>query len=117
MIKRIGRAFAGVAAGAVLASLALSGCGKASESTPSSMGSAASTVMGNVSDVDVTEHVKTALQSDEALKGFNITVVTLKGDVRLTGTLDSQVQKDQAIAIAKRAEGAHAIHDELLVRQ
>ena len=78
---------------------------------------AASTAMANVSDTDVTEHVKTALNQDDALKGFNITVVTTNGDVRLNGIVDTQAQIDQALTIARAAEGAHAIHDELTIRK
>ena len=71
----------------------------------------------NVADIDVTEHVKTALRQNEALKGFDITVVTINGDVRLNGVLDSQAQIDEALRIARAADGAHAIHDELTVRK
>jgi osmotically-inducible protein OsmY len=78
---------------------------------------AASSATGNVADIDVTEHVKTALQRDDALKGFDISVVTLKGDVRLIGVLNSQSQIDEAIKIARAAEGAHTIHNELTIKQ
>jgi osmotically-inducible protein OsmY len=61
--------------------------------------------------------VKTALHQAELLKGADITVVTLKGDVRLTGVLDSQAQIDDAIRIARAAEGANTIHDELTLKK
>jgi hyperosmotically inducible protein len=61
--------------------------------------------------------VKTALLQAELLKGADITVVTLKGDVRLTGVLDSQAQIDDAIRISRAAEGAHTIHDELTLKK
>ncbi|MFY7863683.1 MAG: BON domain-containing protein [Roseateles sp.] len=70
-----------------------------------------------MSDLDVTEHVKTALQSDPALKGFDIQVITLKGDVRLIGVLDSQAQIDETLRIARAAEGSHSIHDELMLKR
>jgi osmotically-inducible protein OsmY len=73
--------------------------------------------LGNVSDLDVTEHVKTALQQNDALKGFDIGVVTLKGDVRLTGVVSSQAQIDEAIKIARAADGAHTVHDELTIKK
>lgn len=78
---------------------------------------ATSAPAGNVSDIDVTNHVRTALLQNESLKAFDINVVTLKGDVRLIGTLDSQSQIDEAIRIARAAEGAHSIHDELAIRK
>jgi hyperosmotically inducible periplasmic protein len=118
MSERSERVFRVIAAGAAVACLALLGCGKAD--TPATAQSTlpdTPTIVGNVVDVDVTEHVKTALQSNDALKGFDIRVVTLKGDVRMTGTLDTQAQKDEAIGIAKAAEGVHSIHDEIVVKQ
>jgi len=91
----------------------LSGCGKAPEATAP----ATATAAGNVADIDVTTNVKTALLQDAALKGFDISVVTLKGDVRLIGVLDNQAQVDTAIKLARAAEGAHTIHDELTVKK
>ncbi len=78
---------------------------------------AASAAFGNISDIDVTEHVKTALQQNDSLKGFDVTVVTVKGDVRLIGVLDSQAQIDEAIKIARASEGTHTIHDELTIKK
>ena len=43
-------------------------------------------------------------------------VVTTKGDVRLTGVVQSQVQIDTALRIARAAEGGHTIHDELTIK-
>jgi osmotically-inducible protein OsmY len=71
----------------------------------------------NLSDVDVTEHVKMALQQNESLKPFNIGVTTLKGDVRLVGVLVSQAQIDDAIRIARTAAGTHTVHDELTLKK
>jgi len=72
---------------------------------------------GNVSDIDVTEHVKSALQQNDSFKGFNISVVTLKGDVRWSGMLDNQAQIDEAVRIARASDGAHTVHDELTIKQ
>jgi|TARA_R110001592_G_C13189109_1_gene752117 osmotically-inducible protein OsmY len=77
----------------------------------------ASETLGHVSDNDVSENVKAALIQNESLKVFDIKVVTRKGDVRLTGMLDSQAQKDEAIRIALASEGAHTLHDELTVKK
>jgi hyperosmotically inducible protein len=72
--------------------------------------------VAQVSDSDITEHVTTALQQSTLLHGMNITVVTLKGDVRLTGVVDRQAQVDEALRIARAAEGVHTLHDELTVK-
>lgn len=99
----------------LIATMLATGCTK----SPENIGSMASpsTAVGNVSDIDVTQHVKTALLQNESLKGFDIAVVTLKGDVRLTGQLENQAQIDQVIKIARASEGAHTIHDELTLKK
>ena len=76
-----------LAAAAVLVAIGVGGCSKRPEASAAKP--AASSAPANVSDIDVTEHVKTALHQAELLKGADITVVTLKGDVRLIGVLDS----------------------------
>jgi osmotically-inducible protein OsmY len=100
---------------AITALTAVAGCSKPPE--PAAPLPAAPAAAANVSDIDVTEHVKTALQQNDSLKGFDIAVATLKGDVRLTGVLDKQSQIDDAIGIARAADGAHSIHDELTIKK
>ena len=104
-----------LAAAAVLVAIGVGACSKRPEAY--AVEPAASSSPANVSDIDVTEHVKTALHQAELLKGADITVVTLKGDVRLTGVLDSQAQIDDAIRIARAAEGAQSNHDELTLKK
>jgi hyperosmotically inducible periplasmic protein len=106
--------FAAAVAVASAATLLAGGCTPTPES-PATL-PVPTAAVGNVSDIDVTEHVKTALQQNERLKGFDITVVTNKGDVRLSGMLDSRAQIDEVLGIARVADGAHAIHDELTVK-
>jgi hyperosmotically inducible protein len=93
----------------------IAGCNKTPEAggvAPPSTSSAA-----NVTDVDVTNHVKIALLQDAALKGFDISVITTKGDVRLIGVVDTQSQIDSAIKLARGADGVHAIHAELTLKK
>lgn len=100
---------------AMVAAIVVGGCNKTPQ--PIADMPVASAAVGNVSDVDITEHVKTALHQNDMLKGFDINVVTVKGDVRLTGVLDTQAQADEAIKIARTSEGAHAVHDELTLKK
>jgi osmotically-inducible protein OsmY len=93
----------------------IAGCSK--PPGPTAAAPAVVAVADNVNDVDVTTNVKTALQRDDALKAFDIGVVTLKGDVRLTGAVDNQGQIDAALKIARGADGVHSIHDELTVKK
>jgi osmotically-inducible protein OsmY len=102
-------------AAAIAATVVVGGCSKSPQATATTP--AASAAVGNVSDIDVTEHVKAALNQNDSLKGFDINVVTLKGDVRLTGVLDSQAQINEAIKIARASDGAHSIHDELTIKK
>lgn len=95
--------------------LLVAACSKAPETFPALP--AASAAQGNVSDIDVSEHVKTALQQNASLQAFDIQVVTNKGDVRLIGVLENQAQIDTALAIARAADGAHSIHDELTIKK
>lgn len=71
----------------------------------------------HVTDLEVTEHVKMAMQQNDRLKGYDIAVVTLKGDVRLTGVIDTQADIDEATRIARTAEGVHTLHDELTLKR
>ncbi len=101
---------------AMISALALTvvGCNKAADVVSAPVAPAAS---GNVTDADVSTNVTTALLRDEGLKGFDIQVVTLKGDVRLIGVVDNQMQIDDAIRVARAADGAHAIHNELTIKK
>lgn len=62
-----------------------------------------------ISDANINNDVKTALLRDDDLKNVEITVVSTKGDVRLTGELDSQNQINQAILIAEGVVGVKTI--------
>jgi osmotically-inducible protein OsmY len=99
----------------LIAATGLAGCSKPPETTASFPASSAASA--NVADMDVTQNVKTALGQSETLKSFDIAVVTLKGDVRLIGMVDSQAQIDEAVKIARAADGAHTIHEELTLKK
>lgn len=100
---------------AVVALALVAGCTKTPEAGGVPLPSTSNAA--NVADVDVTTNVKTALLRDAALKGFDIGVITLKGDVRLIGVVDTQSQIDAAIKLARGADGVHSIHDELTVKK
>jgi osmotically-inducible protein OsmY len=93
----------------------LAGCNKPQE-TPATLQSG-STMGAEIKDSDVTIMVKTALLLDEKTKGFDITVATLKGDVRLTGVVENQNQIDYVKKLVRSIEGVHTIHDELSIKQ
>jgi hyperosmotically inducible protein len=111
-------------ASAMAAMLTITACNQApqvaervSAPPPPALTAPTAAPLANVADIDVTEHVRMALAGSEALKGFNIDVITLKGDVRLIGVLRSQAQIDEAIRIARASDGAHSVHDELTIKK
>lgn len=71
----------------------------------------------NLDDAGVTTRVTTALLGDPTIKAFPIEVISLKGDVRLIGVVDTQVQRDRVLEVARGVEGVHALHDELTLRK
>lgn len=99
----------------VVAMLAISSCNK-----PQMASGIPSTVTQpsiETTDSEVTTMVKTALLRDPNIKMFDIAVATIKGDVRLTGVVDSKGQIDEVIKLARGIEGVHSIHDELSVKK
>lgn len=77
----------------------------------------ATTVGGTIDDATITGRVKTALMADPDIKSFDISVVTHKGEVQLTGFVNSQMQIDRARTLAVAAEGATGVKNELMVKQ
>ncbi|WP_233007396.1 BON domain-containing protein [Rheinheimera faecalis] len=110
----------------LLAVFALTACDKSTPTFPTSTTaaddkSAVATVADSpvpvaISDANISNDVKTALLRDEDLKNFEITVVSTKGDVLLTGVLNSQSQINQAILITEGVIGVKTVHDELTIR-
>ncbi len=95
--------------------MVIAGCNKSHDITGTTKPN--STVKAEIKDSEVTTSVKTALLSDAEVKNFDIAVVTLKGDVRLTGVVDSQSQIDHMEKLVRSIEGVHSIHDELSVKK
>ena len=73
------------------------------------------TVGETIDDTTVTTRVKTAMLNDPAVGGLSIDVDTFKGVVTLSGRVDSQAEKNQAIALARRVDGVTEAKDALQV--
>ena len=78
--------------------------------TPSTMGA-------KVDDAVITSSVKTALMAEPGIKSFDISVLTYKGEVQLSGFVNNQGQIDQATRIARSTEGASSVKNELRIKQ
>ncbi len=76
-----------------------------------------STVGTKIDDASVTGRVKTALLADPGIKSFDISVVTFKGEVQLTGFVNNEEQIEQAGKLARAAEGATGLKNELMVKK
>jgi osmotically-inducible protein OsmY len=73
------------------------------------------TVGEAIDDTTITTRVKTAMLNDERVGGLRIDVDTFKGVVTLSGRVQSQAEKDQAIAIARRTDGVVEVKDAMQV--
>jgi len=75
------------------------------------------TVGNKVDDGIITAKVKSTLLSDPNVKSLDINVVTRKGEVQLSGFVDSQTQIDQALALVKDVEGVARVDNELSIKK
>jgi hyperosmotically inducible protein len=72
-------------------------------------------VTGAVSDSWLTSKTKIALFADDRVKGRDVRVETVKGDVFLRGKVDSDEAKAAAAEIAKTVEGVKNVENDLQV--
>ena len=72
-------------------------------------------VTGAVSDSWLTSKTKIALFADDRVKGRDVRVETVKGDVFLRGKVDSEEAKTAAADIAKTVEGVKNVKNDLQV--
>ena len=78
----------------------------------------AATTLGNkVDDSIVTTTVKSALLADANVKSFDIAVVTRKGEVQLSGFVNSQSQIDRAVEIARGIDGVRMVNNEMSIKK
>ncbi|HLQ25236.1 MAG TPA: BON domain-containing protein [Acidiferrobacterales bacterium] len=70
-----------------------------------------------VDDSVITSRVKTRLIQDQALKAFDIGVETFRGDVLLSGFVDSQDMIDRAVEITKKVPGVKSVRNSLVVKK
>ena len=67
-------------------------------------------------DSAITAKVKTAIFAEESLKTLQITVVTFKGVVQLSGFVDSSVSVTKAGQVARNVEGVKSVKNDLVVK-
>jgi hyperosmotically inducible protein len=74
--------------------------------------------IGNkIDDGVVTARVKAALLADAAIKSLDITVVTSKGDVQLSGFVDNETQIARATEVAKQVQDVQKVTNQMSVKK
>ena len=92
----------------------VAGCNKREEQTRRP---APSTTVGTeIDDSVVTARVKSALLADPNVKSFGFKVETRKGEVQLSGFVDSQTQIDRAIAVTRGVAGVKNIENKVSLK-
>jgi osmotically-inducible protein OsmY len=69
-----------------------------------------------VDDATITTKVKAAIFNDPALKVFQINVETFKGDVQLSGFVDSAQSVKKAGEVARGVKGVKSVKNSLIVK-
>jgi hyperosmotically inducible periplasmic protein len=69
-----------------------------------------------VDDATVTTKVKASLVNEQALKGFDIHVETMKDVVQLSGFVGTSQQKAQAEQLARGVTGVRGVRNDIVVR-
>jgi len=104
-----GRLF--LASAAAVAGLVLAGC---EQHTADGKSVSAGT---QLDDTVITTKVKAALATDSQAKGVDTSVETRKGEVLLSGFVDSQAQADREVQLAKAVEGVTSVTNKLMVKE
>lgn len=104
--------------GLLVCALALGGAGcDMRESTQSSPVASSTTVGTEIDDSVLTTRVKSALLADPEVKSFDIQVETRKGQVQLSGFIDTRERMDQAIALVRRVEGVKGVDNGMTLKE
>ncbi len=113
MPYQLNRLLLSAIAAAVLA-LAAAGCTKPSDTA---VAPAPSTSVGTVIDDGVlTTRVKSALLADPDVKSFDIKTDSRKGEVQLSGYVDSQAQIDRAVTVVRAVEGVTGVDNKIALK-
>jgi len=75
------------------------------------------TVGTSVDDSIVTTKIKSALLADPGIKSFDIAVVTRKGEVQLSGFVDTQEQIEHAAKLAGAVQGVTSVSNGMSIKK
>jgi hyperosmotically inducible periplasmic protein len=69
-----------------------------------------------IGDSALTARVKTALVKEPGVKSLEINVETFRGEVQLSGFVDSAEMAEKAVAAARRVEGVTAVRNDMRIK-
>ena len=67
-------------------------------------------------DAEITAKIKADILRDSSLKVFQIHVTTTKGVVTLSGSVDSQLNIDRAVNLARGTENVTSVENHLVLK-
>ena len=70
-----------------------------------------------VTDDSITDYVRLKLASDPDVKGGALNVDVKEGVVTLSGTVETQRQKDKAARIAKKVKGVKSVVNSITLKE
>jgi hyperosmotically inducible protein len=116
MTPHLQHRIANVALASALAGLlatSLAACDKAAETSTVTQ---SSTVGNVIDDTVVTTRIKAALMADPKINSYDFKIETRKGEVLLSGFVDSQDQIDLASATVRAVEGVKSIQNNVAIK-
>jgi hyperosmotically inducible periplasmic protein len=69
-----------------------------------------------IDDKTVNAKVKAELLNDAVVHGFDVKVDTFRGEVQLSGFVNSQAEKDRAAEIARNVPGVQAVRNNIVLK-
>jgi hyperosmotically inducible protein len=75
------------------------------------------TVGNKIDDTVITANVKAAMMADTIMKSREVSVVTVKGEVQLSGFVDSDTQITHASEVAKKVDGVVVVVNNLTLKK
>lgn len=102
--------------GIIAASLAIGSLSACNKSTEPVAPAASITIGTEVDDAVLTTKVKSAMLADDYVKSLDIKVETFKGDVMLSGFVDTQAQMDRSVEVAKAVMGVRNVNNKLSLK-
>jgi hyperosmotically inducible periplasmic protein len=98
---------------ACIVSISIPGCNRQQDPAAAAP---KTTVGTEIDDGVVTARVKSALLAEPDVKAFDIKVETRKGQVQLSGFVDTQARIDSAIALTRKVEGVNGVENGMTLK-